>query len=407
MNNIKKISDSYLCSGCGSCNAICGHNAINIKKTNTMGLLHAEVDLTKCTDCGLCIKMCPSSEILKEKENVSTEQIVGNVESCYVGRASDKDVFTNAQSGGMVTAILAYLFDQKLIDAAVSCRMEYASPVPSVHYNILTDKRELNKNQKSCYTQVDIVSALKETSNFKSVAVVGVPCHIQGISRLMSLRKFSNISYRIGLICDKTYAHTYMDAIIHGVKKPKGDILINFRKKNFTYDGIYHSYQQAPTVLINKDNEMTVVPNSKRMFLKDYFAVPKCKICWDKLNTLADIVLGDPWGLKGQYNENEGDSVIIVRTIKGLDLLNRIKEDRLIMVKSINTTEVVEGQLVYRRVRDIRSFDFNAIAREWKFREGKSKKKILFETNKEYKIANLKNHIVRCLQHLRNIVKNR
>ena len=88
--NIKQITDNLLCSGCGTCNTICGHNAISMKRTHTMKLLYADIDTTKCTDCGLCLKMCPSVQVLERKEKITRELIIGDIKACYVGRTLDK-----------------------------------------------------------------------------------------------------------------------------------------------------------------------------------------------------------------------------------------------------------------------------------------------------------------------------
>lgn len=400
--NVNQITDNLLCSGCGTCNTVCGRNAITMKKTPTMGLLHAEIDPTKCTDCGLCLKMCPSSNALAEKADVTEEKIIGDIKACYVGRSLDKEIFANAQSGGMVTSILKFLFEKGLIDCAVSCRMDYSTPpTPSVHYSILTSAEELGKNQKSCYTQVDIVSALRETAPYKSIAVVGVPCHIQGVSNLMTLKKYSNIKYRIGLICDKTYSDTYMDAIMYGEKIPTGNIRIVYRKKNFNHAGKFYTYQQAPTAIINKQGDMTIIPNSKRIFLKDYFAVPKCKICWDKLNTQADIVLGDPWGLKGRYDETEGDSIIIIRTIVGLNLLEELTANHIIIKKEVPLNEVTRGQLIRERVTDLRTFNFDTKCSKWKESEGYNKSQYLNLVAKQYRRFLFKSFVAKVLRTLK------
>lgn len=385
MKSVKQITDKLLCSGCGTCNVICARNAISMKKTPTMGLLYAEIDSTKCTDCGLCLKMCPSANILDEKAKVTKEQIISDVKACYVGRSQDREIFDNAQSGGFVTTMLKYLFRQGLIDAAVSCRMDYTEPRPYVYYTIITSADQLYKNQKSCYTQVDIVSALRETSEYERVAVVGVPCQIQGISNLMQLKKFSNIKYRIGLICDKTYSDAYMDAIMYGVDKPQGPIRINYRQKNFTHNGTFHSYQKAPTVIINEQGDMVVVPNSKRMFLKDYFSLPKCKICWDKLNVQADIVLGDPWGLKGMYDENEGDSVIIIRSEVAESLILDMSNANLIKLHDVSLEDVERGQHVEARVKSIHDFNVKKKQEEWQKYESQSKEDLIRKINFAYK----------------------
>lgn len=402
--NIKRITDNRLCSGCGTCNAICNHRAITMKKTSSMGLLYADIETDKCKDCGLCLNVCPSRNVLDEKETLSEKKVIGDIIECHVGRSLDKEIFNNAQSGGMVTTVLSYLFEKGKIDAAISCRMEYGNPIPSIHYSILTTSEELKSNQKSCYTQVDIVSALREISVFKSVAIVGVPCHIQGVSNLMRLKKFGNITYRIGLICDKSYSNTYMEAIIHGLKIPFGEIRINYRQKNFTFGGKYHSYQQAPTVIRNREGDIAIVPKSKRVFLKDYFTVPKCQICWDKLNTQADIVFGDPWGLSGHYDEKEGDSVIIVRTAVGKTIIDDLHDSNLIAIKEIDIASVADGQLIEERVKNIRGANWTDIQRDWNTLETTEKQSLLKRINREYRMWILKNKIFMILSKIKHLI---
>lgn len=46
------------------------------------------------------------------------------------------------------------------------------------------------------------------------------------------------------------------------------------------------------------------------------FTAPRCRVCNDKLNINADIVVGDPWGMK-DIDFNHGDSVAIIRTQVG------------------------------------------------------------------------------------------
>lgn len=404
--NIQQISDNLLCSGCGTCNSVCGHNAIKMKRTATMGLLYATVDTDKCTNCGLCLKMCPSLNILEEKKNITSNKIVGFTKACYIGRSLNKTIFDNAQSGGLVTTILKYLFDHGLIDAAVSCRMDYGVSRPNVHYSIISSVDELKSNQKSCYTQVDVVSALRETASFKSIAVVGVPCHIQGLSNLQQLKKYVNVKYKIGLICDKTYSDSYMDAIMYGENKLHGQIKINYRQKNFTYNGIHHSYQQAPTVIENERGEIVVIPNRKRMFLKEYFSVPKCAICWDKLNVQADIVCGDPWGLNGQYDKIKGDSLIIVRTNFAHSLISNMQTLGLLKLLSINKEDVVRGQLVNERINRITSCNWNDVVRKWESSESQTREEIIKKVTSSYAKIKLKRQLLNKINEFVKLFKN-
>lgn len=402
--NVKCISDNLLCAGCGACNAICTRGAISMKRTATMGLLYACVDDIKCIDCGLCLKVCPSVNILERKSEVAKEDIVGDIKSCYVGRSLNPDIFKNAQSGGLVTQILSYLFDENLIDAVISCRMIFGRGVPNVSYNILTSKEELHLNQKSCYTQVDVVSALKETNSYRSVAIVGLPCQIQGVAKLSELKKCKNITYKIGLVCDKTYSNTYMNAIMNNSYQ-KEDVLIKYRQKDFTFRDVYYSYQKAPTVICGKEGVLSIIPNRKRMFLKEFFTVPKCRLCADKLNVYADIVLGDPWGMKDKYDQNQGDSLILVRTEKGISILNELVKDSLVSVVRADVEEVVRGQFIKERVNDIHLLDWNEKKRIWMRHEGMSKSQIVQLVNKKYKKGLFKSFMGDLLIRIKKIFK--
>lgn len=101
-------------------------------------------------------------------------------------------------------SVISYLFDTGAIDAAVLCRMDYGNP-PEVKSFLVESKEGLTNYQKSCYTPVDLLSALREATSKKAIAVVGLPCHIQGAESLIRYHhRFHNIRYKIGLICDRT-----------------------------------------------------------------------------------------------------------------------------------------------------------------------------------------------------------
>ena len=56
--NISQISD--ICTGCGSCVAVCPSAAIRMQP-DEHGFLHPAVDAAACTNCGLCACKCPVS----------------------------------------------------------------------------------------------------------------------------------------------------------------------------------------------------------------------------------------------------------------------------------------------------------------------------------------------------------
>lgn len=342
MPTIQIVSENYLCSACGACNAVCPNSAIEFACTS-IGRKYARIKSDKCVDCGLCYKVCPSANIHHHADEMS-DPLIGIIRSVYVGRASDETFFKNAQSGGACMSIISYLFDKQLIDAAVMCRMSYGNP-PVVEGVVIEHKDQLLECQKSCYTPVDVLSALKQCTEKKSVAVVGLPCHVEGAFLLRShIRQYKNIKYLIGLICDRTLCGGIVK-VMHSNSK-SGNFKIEWRKKDFTYKGAYYPYKVAPVVVMTPEGTDKVVPNYHRFVLKDMFTAPRCRICYDKLNAFSDIVLGDPWGMP-VVDWNKGSSLVITRTQAGDDLVKSMISDGYAdLFRHDDIKEMLAGQYI-------------------------------------------------------------
>lgn len=339
--NIQYISNSYLCSNCGACAAICGKNAISFKWTS-IGRMYAQVDFEKCINCSRCTKVCPS--IVEPSSEEYSDLFIGNIKKLYVGQAIDEDIFKNAQSGGICTALISYLLDRKKIDCAVVCKMDAGNPIPDVKAVLITDVKDLINTQKSCYTPVEMLSILANIQDFKSVAFVGLPCHIEGLNNLQNnSKKYSNIKYKIGLICDRTLCRTIMNVFASYLNSDT--IKIDWRRKYDKHLG--YNYVNAPVVVYSSKDEIRI-PNKHRFLMKEYFTPPRCYVCYDKLNIMSDITLGDPWRMPN-VKLDKGASVIISRTEIGEELLNQAINDKIIKIVQHPIEEIITGQLINER----------------------------------------------------------
>lgn len=343
-SNIRDVSEAYMCSSCGACSAICPVDAIRFKFTN-IGRLYADVDSKKCINCGLCRKVCPS---LDEQDIHSTfdDAYLGEIKDILVGRCSDERLFRNAQSGGACTATIKYLFTTGKIDAAIVCGMEVGNP-PVVSARIITASDNLEKIQKSCYTPVELLSILKKIKDFKSVAVVGLPCQIQGIESLMKMNRFNNISYRLGLICDRTLSNTIME-VFGSLSHMSPDYFVVWRHKLLISNNLCFQYQAAPVSVSSADNKVRIYPNTYRFLLKDIFTAPRCWVCYDKLNTFADIVYGDPW-LMSDVDEENGSSLVITRTPKGKTIIDEMMKSGELTLSPRPIEQLLKGQHIEHR----------------------------------------------------------
>lgn len=82
------------------------------------------------------------------------------------------------------------------------------------------------------------------------------------------------------------------------------------------------------------------------------FTPPRCRVCYDKLNTFADIVFGDPWGMS-DVDWNKGESLVFARTTLGETLIKGMIESSIVTMKSADKEELLKGQLVKERRRSV------------------------------------------------------
>ena len=131
------------------------------------------------------------------------------------------------------------------------------------------------------------------------------------------------------------------------------ECIINWRKKDFMYKETWYSYNNAPVVLSYKNKDyLHVIPNSYRFALKDMFTSPRCRVCYDKINTFADVVLGDPWRM-GNTDEERGASVVAVRTETGLSLIKGALKNNILQLEEREVQQIVTGQLIEERRKSV------------------------------------------------------
>ena len=370
--NIKQITDTAECCSCGACYSICPQSAISIEVTN-IGRKYAKIN-DNCIECGLCSKVCPVFNATAREQ--FSDLFVGDILNCYIGKSLDRIIFDNAQSGGLCTTVLKYLFDNKMIDAAVVTCMEEGH-VPLVHSKIVTTVNELYESQKSCYTMVDVLSSLKDSSSYKSIAVVGLPCQIHAVNELCKTStKFKNIKYKLGLVCDRTLCSTIQEVMLKlaGIKEEK--VKIQWRRKKGSYNSMEFSYRSAPITITSNDKIIAALTRENRLGLKEYFTPPCCYKCTDKLGIYADVVFGDPWGVSGADFKN-GESLFITRTKNGEEIISGCLKQNCITLRNADRNEVLTGQKINQKRKSTLSNSVQVKISDFLLRERLSKDQIV------------------------------
>lgn len=342
--NITFVVDNLLCTGCGACNVACSKRAISMT-TDSLGAKIPSVNADLCNSCGLCAKVCPGidmdNSLLSEPAD---DPIVGNVINVVTGKSTDEHIYRNSQSGGAVTSILSYLFDSKKIDAAIVVKQKDLLPV----YGVVTNSCQLHETQKSQYITVDVLSGLREIDKSERVAIVGMPCHIEGLLKLVQQRNVAakKVVYKLGLICGGTFPGVMADIIESRGKSTVKKEQIVWRSKSCG------NYKEALLQIGYENGTLEFLPREIRHLCKPLLTPPRCNICFDKLNIHADLVFGDPWGMR-DIDKKNGNSVIFSRTEIGDQLLKEAISGGYLNIIQAEFEEVYSGQKIDKKKSSI------------------------------------------------------
>jgi len=351
-NTIIQVVKKELCTGCGTCIAACPNDAITLTLNKKKGVYVPELDRYKCSKCGLCYAICPGHGInLKElglelfgKE--PEDKLIGNYSGIYLGHSTDSIIRHNSSSGGLITQILVFALEEGIINGALVTRMKKDNPLEPEPF-IARTREEIIEASKSKYCPVPANIALKEImrSNGDRFAVVGLPCHIQGIRKLerMNQRLKEKIVLHIGIVCN--HAPTSL-ATEYLMKKNK----VKYEEiQNIDYRG---NGWPGGMQITKKLGDKISIPQ----FSEDYWGGPfgsffyplRCLLCNDKMCQLSDASFADAWIPELMRNDNAGTSLIISRNKEFEDLLIKLSLNKLVELKNSDRSLPYRSQGLYQ-----------------------------------------------------------
>ena len=233
-DTIASVVKDGLCTGCGTCIALCPKEAIELTINKKKGIYIPKLNEEKCNKCGICYKVCPGHEVDfkvlnleifgKEPEDI----LIGNYLNCYIGHSTDYDIRYNSASGGLVTALLIHMLEDGLIDGALVTRMKRDKPLEPEPF-IARTKEEIIEARGSKYCPVPANVALREileAEEWERFAVVGLPCHIHGIRKAEQINKKlkERIVLHIGIVCNHAPTILATEFLLEKIKVKKEDV---------------------------------------------------------------------------------------------------------------------------------------------------------------------------------------
>ena len=320
-----QITNKADCCGCTACASVCTHHAINMEP-DAMGFLYPKIDTDKCTECGLCEKVCAFNPNYDKSLNLSEPQI-------YAARHKNMHEIETSRSGAAFIAISDYVLEQ----GGVVYGAGYAEHFRVIHKRA-TNKEERNEFKGSKYVQSDlrdIFPQIKE--DLKQGLIVlfsGTPCQTAGLASYIGKRLREKLIL-VDIVCHGVPApYIWRDYLTYLEKKYKQPIVeVNFRDKSRV------GWNEHIESFVFQDGSKKEFNTYTYLFYRHIMLRPSCSKChYTNFKRPSDFTLADYWGwekLSPYFNkDNKGCSLLLVNTEKGRHFLKYISIDLNLIVSN-------------------------------------------------------------------------
>ncbi|MBS7130553.1 Coenzyme F420 hydrogenase/dehydrogenase, beta subunit C-terminal domain [Clostridium sp.] len=330
------IEDKSKCCGCRACEQICPIEIIHMEE-DTEGFIYPQVG-DKCIECKLCEKVCP---LLNDNKKLS-EEFVPKV---YAAHIKDEEILVNSSSGGIFTALAEAVLRQQgmVFGAAYNEEM-------NVEHICINKIDDLHKLRGSKYVQSNTLATYGQVKQIlgkeRYVLYVGTPCQIAGLKRYLG--KVYERLITVDLVCHGTPSPKIFREYIQYLNSKSNKKVKEF---NFRYKGEYGwGLRYQLKFNCNKDEtNIAALSPYYYAFLNDMLHRPVCYSCpYATEQREGDITLADYWGIEQEhpkaFNE-KGNSLIIVNSTKGAELLGKIESKLEIVESSMDVAKKKNGNL--------------------------------------------------------------
>jgi coenzyme F420 hydrogenase subunit beta len=350
LRSLSRIIENGLCHRCGSCVGICPTGVLTVESDGYPTIK----SLSSCTDCDLCVKVCPGDEFEFYRHHQALYNEKGDIESTHghfteatIAYATHPGLREGSTSGGLVTAILLSMLKRGEIDGAVV---------------IASDPDKLWRGKPIiARTEAQILSAVKSkyaisptNSVFSEIreapgkyALVGLPCQIHGYVKAAELdqRLKERVVLTIGLFCHAAVEHQGYDVIWDSLgDKVKG--ARRFISRVGKHPGAPHIELEDGTLFpVYFGNKKGYRPSSMEIIniLYRLYSPARCLTCFDSSSEFADIAVGDPWMAPPEDDVDfyKGWSFALIRSPRAKKVYQDLIQNQEIVSKDVTRKEAL------------------------------------------------------------------
>lgn len=306
------------CSGCGACAALSPAISMELDADGYARPVWQETTQEVPSGAAKAFRhMCPGVRVRSARNGTGLiHSTLGPYVSAWQGWAGDPDVRFAGSSGGVLTALTAWLLQSGTVHSVTGAAMSAAAPNRTVALELRT-REQVVAAAGSRYAPVS--NAQLFGGDRRAGAFVGKPCEAYAVRKLSAVEGAAPAQGGIILsfFCAGVPSQRATDDLVRDLGSDP-EHLASLRYRGNGWPGSFtavNSAGAAGTVSYEESWGKRFGPAVQS----------RCKICPDGVGEHADIAVGDYWrsdpGGFPTFTESAGCSVIIARTPRGHQLL--------------------------------------------------------------------------------------
>jgi coenzyme F420 hydrogenase subunit beta len=270
-----------------------------------------------------------SHELFSKETFVELRQAWGPVLGVWEGYASDPEIRFKGSSGGVVTALALFCLEKGLASAVLQVGAKADAPLENASF-FSKSREELMACAGSRYAPAAPCEGLNRFEESDSPCVfIGKPCDVVALrkARATNAKLDRNVALAISIFCAGTPSMAGTSKILESLSiKPEEVGELRYRGCGWPGETVVKikgcdgqsqmSYEQSWSNILTK------------------YVSLRCRLCPDGTGELADISCGDPWYRDAEAND-AGHSIVLVRTEKGRQLLNKAVESGYVQLSKV------------------------------------------------------------------------
>lgn len=255
----------------------------------------------------------------------------------YIGYSSNFEIRNASSSGGIGTSIIQYLLSTDRFGTTVTfvfnkdkCQYE-----PRIIYNYAD-----YINCGSIYQDISLVGFIKDNINKikDGIVLTCMPCQVKPIRNLLEKKKID--SFIISLCCSgqTTVEGTWYYYKL--LKINKDDVCHMQYRGDGWPSGIKITLKNGNT--IKKENYTYPWTIMHKSLL---FRPRRCLYCTKKTSQECDVSLADPWLKEYIENDRIGNSIVIISSTSGMEVIKNMLDEKELELKEIEEETYIKSQL--------------------------------------------------------------